>query len=290
MSSRGNGASLGTPFSPLNRTIDDHFFMTNEHLDVVGKTTYDAIEMHTKQQIAVTTAKHEQLVATLQQQFEDLKAQVISSNERVDHNANQTQSIGNKLGQFEKFLKDELISAMTEQSRKTAELETSLKAIQTAMAHMQQSLEKVSEFKPTPHQSAADTLAIQAASGLIPQTAHTQHSQPALNTYYGAEGSREEQAPMSHLQDRTVSSNYDPHANSRGNYGNNSNNWHSQTWNGRSNWQGRHRGEASSYGGTNPYHFGNGSQYNAGYMNNYSSYNHTPATPEQPYTYGQKST
>lgn len=284
----GSGAPVLGPFTPVraNRTIEDHFFMTNEHLDVVGKTTYDAIEMHTKQQIGATTMKHEQLVGVLEQHIADLRSQISLSSEKIEHNANHTQSIDLKLGQFEKFLKNEIVSPMTEQSKKIAEVESSLKSMQTALVHMQQSLEKLTESKSVSRQVNADPLAAPAATGLMSQAASAHHSQPTLTTYYGNEWSREEQTPMPPLQDRSLSNNYNSHNDARGDYGNN---WQSHGWNERSSYQGRHRGEASSYAGTNPYHFGNGSQYSTGYMNGYSTYNPTPASPEHLYTYGQKS-
>lgn len=283
----GNGAAPGGlwPSPRTHKTIEDHFFMTNEHLDVVGKTTYDALDMYTKQQISATNAKYEQLAVILEKHIEGLQSQINLVNEKADDTSNQTHNISLKLGQLEKFLKDEVLGAMTEQTKKTAEMESSLKEIQKAMMHMQQIVEKLPEVKSGPHHSATNALPAPGASMLMPQPVTTHHSQTALPSCYGNETGRDEQPPMPSLQDRTLSNNYESHGDPRSNYGTN---WQSQAWNGRSTYHGRNKGEASSYAGTNPYHFGNSGQYNNGYMNGYSSYNFSPASPEQPYAYGQK--
>jgi hypothetical protein len=252
-----------------DRTIEEHFFMTNEHLDVVGKTTWDAISMHTEQQISTTNAKHDQLVAMLDKHVEGVRS-------KVDKDVHQTQCIGLKIDQLENFIKTEVIGAMAEQAKKTVEVESTLKEIQKAMAHMQLTVDKLSESKSTSSHTA---------TVMMPQSTPVHHSQPAVTTYYGTEVSRDEQTQMPTLPDRSASGNYDAHGDARGNYGNN---WHSQGWTDRSTYHGRYRGEASSYANSNPYHTGTNGQYNAGYMNGYPSYNHSPVTSEQPYTYGQK--
>jgi hypothetical protein len=261
--------------------------MTNEHLDVVGKTTYDALDMFTKQQISATTAKHEQLVAIVEEHVDGLKSQISSVDEKADDTSNRTHNVGLKLDQLEKLLKDEVVGAIKEQTKKTAEMETSFQEVQKVMTHMQQTLERLSGSKSGPHHSATDALPTPGASTLLPHTVPSHHSQPALTGYFGNvnETGRDEHSLMPALQDRNIPNNYETHGDLRGNY---SNNWQSQAWNGRSAYQGRGKGEGSSYVGTNPYHFGNGGQYNNGYMNGYSSYNFSPTSPEQPYTYGQK--
>lgn len=259
-----------------DRTIEEHFYMTNEHLDVVGKTTWDAVDMHTKQQIDTTNTKHDQLLAVFNQHLEGIKSQISVLNEKVGEHVSQTQSVDLKLDQFEKFLKTEVIGAMTEQMKKAGEVESNLKEIQKAMAHMQLTVDKLSESKST---------STQPATGMMPHNTPVHHSQPALTTYYGTEVSRDEQSSVPTLPDRSVAGNYDAHGDARGNYGNN---WQSQGYTGRAAYHGRYRGEASSYGNSNPYNLGNGGQYNTGYMNGYPPYNHSQATSEQPYTYGQK--
>lgn len=174
---------------------------------------------------------------------------------------------------------------MTEQTKKTAEVESSLREVQKAMTQMQLTIEKLVESKSASQNSATNMLPTPAVSNLMSHSAPAYHSQPALTSYYGNETSRGEQSPIPALPEQTLSSNYDAHGDSRGTYGNN---WHSPAWTGRSAYHGRNGVEASSYAGSNPYHSGNGGPYNTGYMNGYSSYNPSPATPEQPYTYGQK--
>ncbi|KZM23871.1 uncharacterized protein EKO05_0011468 [Ascochyta rabiei] len=285
----GNGASpAGLWASPRTpKTIDDHFYMTNEHLDVVGKTTYDALDMYSKQQISTTNAKYDQLVVLMDKHIEGLKSQVSSVNEKADHTSDQTHNVSLQLDRFENFLKDEVLGAMMDQTKKTTAMETTLVEMQKAMTRLQQTVEKLSEVKPGPQYSATSTLPTSGATAVPPHAVPTHHSQPSLTSYYGQSGEtgREEQPPMPPLQDRNMSDNYNSHSDPRGSHGNN---WQPQAWNGRSTYQGRSKEERPSYSGTNPYHFGNGGQYNSAYMNGYPCYNFSPSTPEQPYTYGQK--
>jgi hypothetical protein len=278
----GNGTPIAGPFvSPRtpHKTIEDHFFMTNEHLDVVGKTTYDALDSFTQRQISAANAKHEQLVVTIDKHIEGLQAQIGLVNDKADDASNQTHNVSLKLDQLEKFLKDEAIGYMKEQTKKAAEMESSLKEMQKAMAHMQQTVEKLSETKVPSQHSASSALATAVA-----HAAPNHHSQPALNNYYDA--SRDDHSPMASLQHRNVSDNFDSHGDQRGNYGAN---WQSQAWNGRSTYHGRNKGETSSYAGTNPYQFGNGGQYSSNYMNGYPSNYYSPTSPEQAYAYSKQS-
>ncbi|KAJ4369405.1 hypothetical protein N0V86_009237 [Didymella sp. IMI 355093] len=277
----GNGTLIAGPFVPPltpRKTIEDHFFMTNEHLDVVGKTTYDALDSFTQRQISTANAKHEQLVITIDRYIESLQSQIGLVKDKSDDASDQTHNISLKLDQLEKFLKDEVVHHMKEQTKKATEIESSLRELQKAMSHMQQIVEKSNEAKNSSHHPAVSALPAPMSHGT---PAH--HSQPALNNYCDA--SREEQSSMPPLQHHNVSDNYDSYGDSRGNYGAN---WQSQAWNGRSLYHGRNKGEASSYAGTNPYQLGNGGQYNNNYANGYLSNYYSPASPEQPYAYGQK--
>lgn len=260
--------------------------MTNEHLDVVGKTTWDAISMHTEQQISATDTKHDQLVTVLDKHIEGLRTQFSSIGAKADDNANRTDGIGLKLDQLEQFIRTELLSAMTEQTKKTTDMESSLKEIQNAMSHVQLTVEKLSASNFAPHHPTPGGLPTAGALGQGPHTAPAHSSYPALTSFYGNQGGREEHSSMPPLPDRNVPNNFDSHGDARGNYGNN---WHSHAWNGRASYHGRNRAEATPYASSNPYHPGYSGQYNTGFVNGYSSYNLSPATPEQSYAYGQKS-
>ena len=61
--------SFGAPQRIVPETIEDHFFMTNEHLDVVGKTTWDLLEGIHKRQKAKSKAQQEQLMVHMDAQF-----------------------------------------------------------------------------------------------------------------------------------------------------------------------------------------------------------------------------
>jgi hypothetical protein len=281
---RGGGDMIVPPWtSPRTpKTIDDHFYMTNEHLDVVGKTTYDALDMFSKQQISATNAKHEQVMAAVGKHVEDLKAQISSVSEKADHSSNQTHNIGLKLEQIETFSTDKVFTAIAEQAKKTTEMEVNLREIQKAVVHLQQTVDKLSSAQ----QPLATPLPTPSVSQ-SPYPAATHHPQPSVVGYYGngSETIRDDQPPMPPLQDRNASNNYESHNDTRGNYGGN---WQSPAWNGRSTHHGRSKEDRPSYSGTNPYHFANGGQYNNGYMNGYSSYNFSASPSDQPFAYGYK--
>lgn len=270
-----------------HKTIEDHFLMTNEHLDVVGKTTYDALDMYTKQQISAANANHGQLLLILDDHIKGLKAQISSVNEKVEDTSRQSHNVGLKLDHLEQFLKDEVVSAMSEQTKKTTEMYSCIKELQSTIMRMQQAIEKLSTTESGPHVSASSTLPVSGGSTVLPtpHTAPNHHSQPTHTSYLGTETRRDEQLAMPPLQDRTHSNNYDSHGDPRTTYGAN---WQAQGWNGRPSYHSRNKGEGSSYAGPHPYQFGTGGQYNAGYVNGYSSYDFSPIGSEQPYTYGQK--
>ncbi|KAJ8106466.1 hypothetical protein OPT61_g9519 [Boeremia exigua] len=274
------GSAGPWPSPRKHKTIEDHFYMTNEHLDVVGKTTYDALDMYTKQQISATDTKHEQLVLILEKHIGGLRSQVSLVTDKVEDTSNQTNKVGLKLDQLEEFIKNEVFGAVAEQKKKTAEVHLSMKEMQKTMLHLQQTVEKLSDTRSDPPHPGSNALSASGVPNMTPQTISTHHSQPATSSYYGNDTGRDE-----HLQERTTPNNYDIHSDPRSSYGTN---WQSQAWNGRSTYNGRNKGETSSYGGANPYLFSNGGQYNNGYVGGYSSYNLSPSSAEQPYTYGQK--
>lgn len=276
-----NGAPIAGPLvSPCtpHKTIEDHFFMTNEHLDVVGKTTYDALDSFTQRQINAANVKHEQLVLIIDKHIEGLQAQIGVINVKADDASNQTHNLNPKLDQLEKFFNDEVLGYMKEQTKKAIKFESTLKELEKAMAHLQQTVEKLSEMKASSHHPSNSTLPTP-----VSHAAPAHHSQPALDVY---DACRDNYSPMPSAQHRNVSDNYDSHGDHRGNYGAN---WQSHAWNGRSTYFGRNKGEATSYAGTNPYQFGNGGQYNNNYINGYSSNYYSPTSPEELYAYGQKS-
>lgn len=283
----GPGPAGSWPSPRTNKTIEDHFFMTNEHLDVVGKTTYDALDMYTKKQISAANASHEQLVVVLNDHIKGLKAHLSSVNEKAESNSSQTHNVSLKLDQLESFLKDEVLTAMTGQAKKTAEMQSSLKEVQSTMTQMQQVMEKLSTTESGAYPPASSALSGSGGSAFMTQSTPNHQSQHALTTFYGNAPRRDEQSPMPPVQDRAVSNNYDSHSDPQGIYGTN---WQSQAWNGRPSYHGRNKGEATSYAGANPYHVGNSNQYNNGYMSGYSSYSFSPSGSEQPHAYAQKPT
>jgi flagellin-specific chaperone FliS len=222
------------------KTIHDHFFMTNEHLDVLGKSTWDQIELLKKEVHEKSTSRHEEFVAKVEELIHDIKMQVDSVNEKIDRNAEQGHNIDTKLEKLFDFLRDEVVGALAVRDQKMTDLEQSVKEVHKIMQTVQRMLE---QKHTEPNVPLPGTF-------LPPGLSH--RSQPSLAGYYGnmTESGRESQPPMPHMEAR---------------------------WGPRGNFQGRNGREERPYPGTNPYQFANGTpngggQFSNGYSNGYPNY------------------
>lgn len=242
---RLDSALFGPTFTP--KTIHDHFYMTNEHLDVLGKSFWDQIESIKTDINEKSTNRHTQLVANVEQLIHDIKMQVDSVNEKVDRNAEQGHNIHTNLEKLFDFVKDEIVGALAAQDNKMADMEQSVREVHKTMQNVQRMLElKYTEVNMgQPH-------AITQPGPASPPGLPGHRSQPSLAGYYGnmTESGRESQPPMPHMDAR---------------------------WGPRANFQGRSSREERPYPGTNPYQFANGAangggQFSNGYSNGYPNY------------------
>lgn len=258
------------------KSIEDHFYMTNEHLDVVGKSSWDQIETLKKNLLGTANHKHAQLVSTVEKHVQEIKMQVDSVNEKADRSTEQSHNIHTKLEELFNFIKADIMGAFAAQDRKTTGLEQGVKELQETVQNMQKILEeRQSEPKASQqHMPAAPTPTPASAAASFPLPAH--RSQPSLAGFYGnmTESGREGQPPVPHMPDHRNSgvaqeTHTDPRAGYGGNYG--------QQWASRAGYHSRNSKEERPYSGTNPYHFANGAanggQFSNGYNGGYSTYN-----------------
>jgi hypothetical protein len=165
--------------------MDDHFFVTNEHIDVVACTLWDKIAAQAKQQTDDSSAKHDKLMSLVDQQFDELKSQISSMNDKADHSATQAHNLNLQLNKVMEVIRKEVVNSVEVQTKRMADVEHSVKELQKAMQDLQKLTERNHAVGHTIPQSAMNDL---------PLPNH--HSQPSLASYY--DGLARE--PMPHQQ------------------------------------------------------------------------------------------
>lgn len=287
------GVSPGGPGAPPRtpKTVEDHFFMTNEHLDVVAKTTWDLLEICKAQQSTTIDTKQEQLMGSIGKRIEGVKVQIDTANSKTDQAAVQTASIHTNLEQLTDFIKQDVMNALADQNKRTGCMETEIKELQKTVQALHKLLEqKFPEPKSTGQQHSATGTLPASVPTQSPYHLPTHRSQPSLAGYYGntPDLSREGQPPMPPMpqmhDNRSAVPPQDSHNDLRAAYSNN----YGQQWGGRTGYSGRgSKEERPPYSGANPYNYGNGGQFSNAYAGNYSPYNFSPSPPDQHYAFNQ---
>ncbi|EDU42468.1 conserved hypothetical protein [Pyrenophora tritici-repentis Pt-1C-BFP] len=260
-SNTSHGSHGSFPVPPqriIPKTIEDHFFMTNEHLDVVGKTTWDLLEGIHKQQKGKAKTKQEQLLVHIDKRTAQIKAhmdaQVSKSNEdaagtisdcakrieelsdRVVDMADNQHKAYAELSSASESINETISKALAEQDKKIASMHAEMK-------DMKQMLQKILDKQAADH-------------------GHTPNRPPSHGVnYHGVDtGNMHENRGMSSPPDSQV----DPRV--------------SYQWPGRAAFSGRK--EDRPYP-TNPYQTSSGGHYNNPYAGGYSSYTFNPSPPDQ---------
>jgi hypothetical protein len=251
------------PFSP--KSIDDHFYMTNEHLDVMGKAGWDHTETVRKELLATASHRHAKLLAAIETHVQGIKMQIDSVNEKADRATEQSHNIHTKLEELFDFIKGDVMGALATQDKKMLSLDSDVNELQKTVLAMQKVLEeKPSEPKQyQQHNSATPTPA--------PLPVH--RSQTSLAGYYGnmTETGREGPPAMQQMPDhRNSGLASDTHTDPRTGYGGN----YGQQWAPRAGYQGRSSKEERPYSATNPYTFANGAANGGQYSNGYNGYSY----------------
>ena len=243
-----------------SKSIEDHFFMTNEHLDVVGKTTWDLLEMLKQEHMTALNTRHEELVEHVEKGFEAIKAQITELHEKSDGVAGKQGDMHSDLNKILSFIKQDIASTLSAHTTKATELETHVKELQKTVQALQQ------QFEQTFSHSSVSV------------SAH--RSQPPSAGYYSntLEPGRENQPPMPHMhENRTMIATHDVHHDHRAGH----NNGYGQQWTSRHGYAGRSgKDDRAAYPAMNAYNFG--AQFNNGYGAGYSAYGFPP-DPSDPH-------
>lgn len=270
-----SSALLGSAHMP--KSIDDHFYMTNEHLDVVGKSTWDQTEA-LKKLHQTSSHRHTQLVAAVEQIVKEVKMQVDTINEKTNRTTEQGDNIITKLDQLLNFVRNDVMGVLAAQDKKATSMEQSIKELQKTINSMQKMMEqKLSEAKGVQQHTPV-------AAHATPNSPFLHRAQTSLAGFYGnmTESGREG-PPGLQMPERTTSLAYDGHNDTRAGYSSN----YGQQWGPRSNFPGRNSKEERPYTGNNPYQYAangaNGGQFGNGYNGN----GYSPYSPEQPYSFHQ---
>lgn len=255
------------------KSYEDHFYMTNEHLDVVGKSTWDQIESLKQKQLESFNHRHAHLLSTIEKHVKEINMQIDSVHNKVDRSTEQNHNLQTKLEELFDFVKGDVMNAMAAQDKKNTSMEHDLANLQKTVQQLQQTLDqKQSELR---HASVAASNSL-ASPYRIP----SHHSQPFLGGYYGnmAELGREAQLPMPPVPNHRGSGNVlDGSSDQRIN--------HNIQRASQIGYQGRDSRDDRGYPSVNPYHYNNGAASNGGHFGNgysggYPSYNYNSNSPE----------
>ncbi|KAL1796646.1 hypothetical protein ACET3X_005186 [Alternaria dauci] len=280
MPSGGSHGAFPSLFPP--KTIDDHFFMTNEHLDVVGKTTWDLLETFNEKQKSMSNARQEEMLALISTRFEQISSQLVAVKEntkRIDDSiVENQQKVHASITSMSECIKETIPKAFAEQDKKM----TSMEAEMREMKQIVQALQKSAEQKSA-EQKATEARALQyytptgqgnaANTSQPPFPSHNARPQHSVQSYYGGntEVVRDGHAVMPHNMAPLQDSHNDPR------FGYQANN----QWTGRPGYASRNTKEERPSYPTNPYH-NMGGQYNNGYDGSYSSYAYSPSSLSPP--------
>lgn len=259
---------LQQPLSP--RSIDDHFYMTNEHLDVVAKTTWDLLEMFNKQHRNRSRSRHDQM----NKRFDEAKLQLNALQEnavhvrermdRVDSVMAKQDDIHATLHVLKDSAKEGIGSVLAEQGAKMASMQAEIKELK----QMVQALQKTFEQKAT--EDKASQLSVVSAQNNTPNRAYSQGFACNHGTSSELGNMHDHRGNMSPL---------DGPGDARLGY------QHGHQWAARPGYLGRNGKDDRPPYPTNPYHMANGGPYSTGYAGGYAPFGYSPGSPEQHYPF-----
>ncbi|KAI8942179.1 hypothetical protein NX059_000266 [Plenodomus lindquistii] len=271
---------VGTLNINTPRSLDEHFWMTNEHLDVVGKTTWDILEMSNRETLAAINTKNAKLVAHIEKHFEDLKSHLTTVDDKADRSAEKVANVHQEVEKLLSVYDNEIASAFAAQEKKTAHMEGQLKDLQSSMQAVQKLLEQMDDDSKSGQQQPGNNSHPPLNTVHSPYTQQMHRSQPSLGSYYGhlTNTSRDGQPPMAQVSDN-MNAVSPRDANGAAQTGPDTG--HGNQWGSRYPVRGSSKEARTPYSGTNPYMYTTGGPYSGGYPGGYS---HTfPCSPAEPH-------
>lgn len=245
------------------QALANHFYMTNEHVDIACKAIWDSIKERGNLQTEQTRAfssKQEQLSLLVEQQFEDIKLQIEKLSEKADHTYDQNHNINVQLDKLLEFIKAEIVAPLTSQSKKVTAMEQSIEELQKAFQELRQSEQKktLAVGQPSPQRSQP-TFALP-----------NQRSQPSFPGFYDSSDAGRDSATRMTPAQSEMRRYGDQH-------------WARPTHGQYS----QHSRDANHpFSATNPYNNGV-AQLGHGFMGGFPPYGYSPNTPEQHYPFNQ---
>jgi uncharacterized protein YoxC len=272
--------SSGRQVPTVPQNIHDHFFMTNEHLDVMGRTTYDLIAAVSRKQNATWSENYQQLMTTLESQVGEVKTEIASINEKTDNNLTQSHKLLTKLDVFLDAFKEDVMDSLAARDKEIVGVQQSMQDLNKSVLDLQKMFQAITEQKPSDSKVAhqhSNTGAFPASNSTTqPLQLPQPRSQASLAGYYGTmtESGRETQPPMSdHRHRGPVPDVQEP----RAGYLNSVNPGFRD--------RPRDVSERVGYSNAGSYHFANGAPPN-GYST-YSGYGYSPTASDHHYGYNQ---
>ncbi|KAJ6196103.1 hypothetical protein J3E72DRAFT_220900, partial [Bipolaris maydis] len=261
------------PFPPHRspKSIDDHFFMTNEHLDVVGKTTWDLLEMFSKQHKNTSKEKHDELVALTNKRYDDFKSQLNKLEENViriheymsrfDSITTNHDNVYATLDLLKNNINEGIPDTLADQGKKMASMESEIKELKQMLQAMQKSSEEragqpciVSGQNSTPNKSYSQPQGFAGNYGPVSDVGNVVDNRGMM-------------APPDIANDGRVG-------------------YQGGQWAARAGYLGRNSKEDRPSYPTNPYHFASGGHFNAGYSgSSYSPFGYSPSSSDQQYPF-----
>ncbi|KAF2751272.1 hypothetical protein M011DRAFT_473773 [Sporormia fimetaria CBS 119925] len=138
---------------PDGSNILNHFFQCHSHMDVLGRTLYDMVEDSTKDAREASksiTDNQDAMLATLEQRFEDLKADITAVGRASERASEGSQAVILKVDGLVESIRNEFMERLNKQAQKTSDLSSSIKALQNAVQELQRTVDK----RAAPYDSA----------------------------------------------------------------------------------------------------------------------------------------
>lgn len=165
------------------RTVDEHFAMTNEHLDVVGKTTWDLLEGFNQRQIAAHNMRCDRIINMLEKHAEEIKSQVNAADEKASRAAEKQSERYTHVDKKLNLIKTEISDASTAQDMKTNQMERHIKELQQELQALHKLVEQ--KFKNTKTTQQQNVEKVSGLGNPDISTLPAHRSQPSIIGYYG---------------------------------------------------------------------------------------------------------
>ncbi|KAF2015474.1 hypothetical protein BU24DRAFT_491714 [Aaosphaeria arxii CBS 175.79] len=128
--------------------IYTHFFMCNEHIDVVGRTLFDAVINQSATQYTLITTRHNDMVAKQEAGFKEVQSNMTSTDKRIDDVLEKQKAIEAKMDKVIGLLKSDVAEPLSAQNRKNTEMQKRIEDLRKEMVALRTSLPSAQAYVP----------------------------------------------------------------------------------------------------------------------------------------------